>query len=76
MGVDHRHKAENPFKEQLRKTQSDRLLGPKLLWMSLDLEKMNEWTDPQDGFEAQLNGMSGPGLEEPKHAYPYKNEGE
>ena len=27
MGVDHRHKAENPFKEQLRKTQSDRLLG-------------------------------------------------
>jgi hypothetical protein len=27
LGVDHRHKAENPFKEQLRKTQSDRLLA-------------------------------------------------
>jgi hypothetical protein len=47
--------------------------GPKMLCMSLDLEKLHEWTDPHDTFENILNGMTGPGYEKPPHAYPYKN---
>lgn len=35
--------------------------GPKLLWISLDQTKLNEWTDPVDTFEAQLSG-SLPGI--------------
>jgi len=47
--------------------------GPKLLWMSLDWVSMKDSTDPHDFFVSVLNGVGGPGTEEPPHAYPYKN---
>lgn len=46
--------------------------GPKLLWISIDFDKMAEWTEPSDFFENQLNGMHQVGVHPDKLNYPYK----
>lgn len=43
--------------------------GPKLLWVSLDLGLLHEWTEPPDMFDSALNG-GGIG-HTPQKAYPY-----
>jgi len=55
---------------QMRLTPKD----PKLLWVSLDLGLLNDWTTPDDMFDLSLNG-AGIGCMAPK-AYPYKHEDE
>lgn len=47
--------------------------GPKLLWISLDQFKLNEWTDPQDFFEALINGGVVGAPKKGQGNYPYKH---
>jgi hypothetical protein len=59
-----------PFIEirQMKLTPS----GPKLLWVSLDLSILAEWTDDFEHSQWRLNGGTGPGYEKPPQSYPYK----
>jgi hypothetical protein len=45
--------------------------GPKLLWISLDLGKLSQWTDPEDMVWPILNG-AGIGMKQPTVSYSYK----
>jgi len=51
-------------------------LGPdKLIWVSIDWDKLQEWTTPWDTHEHLLNGGSGIGFEKApgeEGNYPYK----
>ncbi len=44
---------------------------PKVLWMHLDMEAMNEHFTPLDIYEDVLNGAKMPGYEKAEPAYPY-----
>jgi len=48
--------------------------GHKLLWMSLDLAKLLEWTTAPEIHEVLLKGGVPPGYEKPPGNYPYQHD--